>query len=194
MLLGPTGSGKTPLGLVCERSGLWGKRCAHFDFGAELRRIGAGARDAVRLPEADLQVVRESLRTGALLENENFHIARAILDAFVRNQAIEAGDLLLLNGLPRHLGQARDLDPYLQIGAVICLHCERDVVCGRIARDIGGDRAKRTDDSSEAIENKLRIFHERSAPLVDHYRQRQARIIEVTVSVDTSAEQVHRRL
>ncbi|MCX7427258.1 MAG: hypothetical protein NTW96_16720 [Planctomycetia bacterium] len=39
LLLGPTGSGKTPLGDLLERRGLGGRRCVHFDFGAHLRRI-----------------------------------------------------------------------------------------------------------------------------------------------------------
>ena len=37
LLLGPTGSGKTPLGDEIERRGLYGRRCLHFDFGASLR-------------------------------------------------------------------------------------------------------------------------------------------------------------
>jgi adenylate kinase family enzyme len=41
LLLGPTGSGKTPLGQVLERRGLWGHRCSHFDFGDNLREIVA---------------------------------------------------------------------------------------------------------------------------------------------------------
>jgi adenylate kinase family enzyme len=41
LLLGPTGSGKTPLGQVLEERGLWGHTCMHFDFGANLREIVA---------------------------------------------------------------------------------------------------------------------------------------------------------
>ncbi len=39
LLLGPTGSGKTPLGQALEKKGLAGRRCVHFDFGANLREI-----------------------------------------------------------------------------------------------------------------------------------------------------------
>ena len=39
LLIGPTGSGKTPLGELLERSGLWGRPCRHFDFGERMRRI-----------------------------------------------------------------------------------------------------------------------------------------------------------
>lgn len=39
LLLGSTGSGKTPLGDLIERRGLRGVRCLHFDFGVNLRKI-----------------------------------------------------------------------------------------------------------------------------------------------------------
>ena len=43
VLLGPTGSGKTPLGEWLEAKGLGGRRCHHFDFGTRLRRVATGA-------------------------------------------------------------------------------------------------------------------------------------------------------
>jgi adenylate kinase len=194
LLLGPTGSGKTPLGRLCEQKGLRGRRCAHFDFGEQLRRIGAGDADAVPLSKPDLQLVRESLRTGALLEDESFHVARAILQSFVRNRGLDVDDLLLLNGLPRHQGQARDLHPWVRVVAVVCLECEASVVRSRIALDTGGDRHGRSDDSAAEMERKLRIFRERSLPLLDHYREKNAKIIRITIGVDTTAEQAYRQL
>lgn len=41
VLLGPTGSGKTPLGHVFAARGFLNRRCAHFDFGENLRDNGA---------------------------------------------------------------------------------------------------------------------------------------------------------
>jgi hypothetical protein len=35
--LGPTGSGKTPLGDYLEERGLFGRRCVHFDFGEKFK-------------------------------------------------------------------------------------------------------------------------------------------------------------
>jgi adenylate kinase family enzyme len=194
LLLGPTGSGKTPLGRLCEKNGLWARRCAHFDFGEQLRRIDAAAADAVPLSEPDIEVVRESLRTGALLEDESFHVAAAILRSFVCERKLGEDDLLLLNGMPRHLGQARDLDPYVRVEAVIFLQCEVGDVCRRIALDTGGDRGERSDDSPGEIERKLQIFRNRSLPLVDHYRNRGARLIQINVGAHTTAEDVHREL
>ena len=41
LLVGPTGSGKTPLGNWLEQNGLRGVRAHHFDFGTNLRRVVA---------------------------------------------------------------------------------------------------------------------------------------------------------
>ena len=40
LLLGPTASGKTPLGKLIEERGLWDFRWVHFDFGAQMRKRG----------------------------------------------------------------------------------------------------------------------------------------------------------
>ena len=54
--------------------------------------------------------VQKVLKSGALLENETFHIAERILRAFMETSGVGPETLLVLNGLPRHLGQAADLD------------------------------------------------------------------------------------
>ena len=42
LLLGPTGSGKTPLGAALEEHGVCGRQCLHFDFGENLRACAEG--------------------------------------------------------------------------------------------------------------------------------------------------------
>lgn len=123
ILIGPTGSGKTPLGNVCQQKGLWGNRCRHFDFGEELRMITKQKVNPSFLTEHDFEVVTDSLRTGALLENEHFHIAKNILRAFAQESELRESDLLLLNGLPRHQGQASDIDSMVNIKTVLYLQC-----------------------------------------------------------------------
>jgi adenylate kinase len=74
LLLGPTGSGKSPLGDRLEARGLWSVRCAHFDFGANLRaeaadfgNIKAGDADPGEFTSAERAAILNSLATGALL-------------------------------------------------------------------------------------------------------------------------------
>ncbi len=190
LLLGPTGSGKTPFGRCCERKGLWGKRCAHFDFGEELRRIACEGVAGIGLAPRDLEVVNRSLATGALLERDDFHIARAIWKQFRTLKGLTENDLLLLNGLPRHRDQALAVDGFVDVFAVLCLECEADVVYRRIAGNSGGDRSGRVDDSRERVRKKLVVFRERTLPLVDHYRKRGAAVVRVNIKADTDAEHV----
>ena len=62
LLLGPTGSGKTPLGQVLEERGLWGHTSRHFDFGASLREIVA-----CNQPDTSIAAEDISLRAGKSL-------------------------------------------------------------------------------------------------------------------------------
>ena len=138
LLVGPTGAGKTPLGDALAKSGVGTRCCFHFDFGANLRRIAAGKDVPDTFDHDDLRIVREALTGGLLLENESFHIAKKILHAFMEDMAIGDRDMLILNGLPRHVGQARDTDRLVNIGAILSLECTPDIVRARIHHNTGG--------------------------------------------------------
>jgi len=194
LLLGPTGSGKTPLGDLIEERGLGSKRCAHFDFGAQLRAIDAVGVAPPGLADPDVAFIRKVLREAALLEDEHFRVARAILAAFVRDKGLAGDDLIVLNGLPRHVGQAHDVDALVRVQLVVVLECTAEVVKERIKLDAGGDRGERTDDSLEEIGRKLAIFRERTLPLIEHYRVQGARTEAIEVEVQTRPAAVHARL
>jgi len=190
LLLGPTGSGKTPFGNLCEQRGLWGGRCLHFDFGANLRKIGAHCSAPFLTPQ-DIEVILDSLRTGSLLKDEHFHIARSILIHFAAKNGMGPDSLLILNGLPRHAGQARAMDGLVDVRMVVHLSCSPGVAHKRIRLNSGGDRSGRTDDSLEEIERKLNLFNERTLPLLEFYRSRGARIERFEIAADTSPEEIH---
>jgi len=194
LLVGPTGSGKTPLGDYCEENGVWGKKCAHFDFGDHLRKI---ADNDIKLPlftDSDLTTVIDSLRTGVLLENENFQIARKILQGFIKENNLGDSDLLLLNGMPRHEGQASDMNGLVEMMMVLYLKCKAEVVCQRIECNSGGDRVQRIDDSIGEIEKKIEVFNQRTLPLLNYYRTKGIMVEAIEVDVGTSAQDMHERL
>ena len=195
LLLGPTGAGKTPLGDLLEREGLWHRRCCHFDFGERMRRTVVGGKAAnAGLGPADMEFLRSVLGSGALLENEQFHIAEKILRAFLAERRVAAGDLVVLNGLPRHAGQADDVAGIVNVRAVIELACPADVVQARIRANAGGDRAERRDDSDAAVRAKLAIYAGRTALLLDYYRRHAAAVLTVDVGAETTAQEVHAAL
>jgi len=189
LLLGPTASGKTPLGELLADRGLWGRRCLHFDFGSNLRDAAAGSQHKA-LPEKDIEVIRWSLQTGALLEDEHFPIAGRILSSFLTSSGAGADDLIVLNGLPRHAGQAERIEDVLHVAAVVYLQCTAEVVRERIRTNAGGDRSERVDDTPDDVPRKLDIFAQRTAPLLEHYRSRGADVICIDVQTDTTPEDI----
>ncbi len=148
LLLGPTGSGKTPLGDEIERRGLGGRRCCHFDFGANLRAAASGAAGEYGLSARELASVRASLETGALFEDDDVPIILKILDRFSEMACSSPGSRLVLNGLPRHRRQAEALAGVIAVERIVHLDANAAVIRGRILLDPAGDRARRTDDTA----------------------------------------------
>lgn len=182
LLLGPTGSGKSPLGDYIAQEGINGCRCLHFDFGHELRRIG----NALIAPDGFIQsehaFIQRVLSEGLLLEDEHFPIAEKILNHFFLSRGFRDGDVLVLNGLPRHTGQAREVSRCADIRYVFVLECRPEDICRRISCNSGGDRNGRTDDSREMIGKKLGIFRQRTEPLIHYYENSGAVIFRIPVS------------
>ena len=189
LLVGPTGSGKTPLGDLIERRGLWQARCLHFDFGANLREIVQRDRPDEWLGRKEVEFLKDVLQTGALLENERLYVAEQILRRFLAGRGADPQTVLLLNGLPRHAGQADDVDAILDVQTVILLRCSPETVAARIRSNVGGDRTGRADDDPRSIARRLALFDARTAPLLDRYRARGVKIhsIEVTAAMTADA-------
>ena len=194
LVLGPTGSGKTPLGQVMEERGLWGQPCSHFDFGANLREIVARDQSDESIRAEDIVLLRRMVQEGLLLEDEHFPLAARILRRFMAHQSPDPTTWIVLNGLPRHLGQAQAMEDVVEVRAVVYLACSAQVVAERIRGNVGGDRHRRDDDAPEAIRRKLAIFAERTAPLLHYYRSRQVRIETVEVGPRTTAEEMWRTI
>ena len=188
LLLGPTGAGKSPLGDRLAERGLHGRRCVHFDFGAQLRRVAQAG--GCGLSADDQAYVQKVLTEGALLEDETFYIARAILQDFMVENGVGAQDLVVLNGLPRHAGQARDVAAVLDVTCVVALECTAEVVHARIATNSGGDRGERIDDSVAQVAAKLELYAARTHPLLDHYRSKGVQLRLVPVGVDTTPDDI----
>ena len=159
-----------------------------------MRRIGRETEAFSGITTSEIDVIHHSLKTGALLEDQHFPIAAKILRRFIKTESLRTGDFVILNGLPRHTGQGKDVKNIIQIEMVIYLDCEPAVVLERIRRNTGGDRSGRKDDSLPAIENKLRIFHQRILPLLDYYRSQDVRIERIDMGVDTTPQDVLQQL
>lgn len=193
LLLGPTGAGKTPLGDWLEANRLWGRTCHHFDFGANLREIAASSPSDF-FSSDEIEFLKRVLIQGVLLEDKSFNLALKILHNFVARHRVQPEHWLILNGLPRHVGQARALESHVQIHAVVQLECDACVVRERLRRDTSGDRTGREDDDEKLVARKLAVYEERTRPLVAYYRERGAHLISIPIGIETQPSEIVQRL
>ena len=194
LLLGPTGVGKSPLGDVIAQNGLFGRMCRHLDFGSELRGVISGDRRSAAYSIAELDFIHGVLDRGLLLENEHFALAKKIITLYLDRVGFAQHDVLVLNGIPRHAGQANDIATIALIQAVVVLDCSADEVVCRIQENVGGDRTNRVDDNAELINKKLSIFRERTAPLIKHYTQLRCALYSISASADMTPSDAYRKV
>ena len=186
LLIGATGTGKTPFGEQLETQALWEKQYHHFDFGEQLRNAVSAKEKSTMLKHNDIERINSLLKSNSLLGDSDFHIAEKLLKQFIRDKAVSSvNSIIVLNGLPRHSGQADAVSAIVDIELIIYFSASASVIKDRIAYNSGGDRTDRTDDSVEEIENKLKIFRENTMPLISYYKKLDKTILEIDVDIDT---------
>jgi adenylate kinase len=194
LLLGPTGSGKTPLGRRLAEKGRAGRRVFHFDFGAELRAAAADEARSAGLDAAEIKVVKDSLASGALLEDDEFPVALRILRAFLERHRPAENDILVLNGLPRHEGQAERMKGLAAVRLVVVLEAAAGTLRRRISRDAGRDRAGRVDDTPAEVRKKLRLYERRTKPLIEYYAAQGVPVLRLKVGAADTGDDIYRAL
>jgi len=194
LLLGPTGSGKSPLGEHIAKNGLFGKKAHHLDFGAELRAILSQNDPSLPYTTSEIAFIKGVLEQGLLLEDRHFPLAKKIIHSFLERSCFSSNDVLILNGIPRHAGQANDIASIVAVRTLFILQCSFDSVFCRLRDNAGGDRTGRFDDDDELVDKKLRLFNERTTPLVDHYTKAGTTVIPIKISGTTTAEDAFRQI
>jgi adenylate kinase len=175
VILGPPGSGKgTQAKPLAARHGL-----TYVSTGQLLRQAGGEAKrymDKGELVPDELVVglVREAIGdAGYVLDGFPRNTAQAeALDAAVQRAgrrpphavAIEVPDEALVGRLSgRRICEAEGHEYHVEFRPP-----EREGIC-----DIDGSRLiRRADDEPDTIQNRLRVYHDQTAPLLDYYEQR----------------------
>ncbi len=179
---------------MIEERGLWESTWVHFDFGCRLRKIVAGELPDASIRGEDVALIGRLLETGGLLEHEHFPLAEQILRSFLAERAADRQTCVVLNGLPRHLDQANAVEAIVDISTVISLRCTQETVLRRVFSDVGGDRRERFDDNPELVVARLIQFHERTAPLLQHYRSIDVPVRQIVVTAAMTADEIWRIL
>jgi adenylate kinase len=159
VLLGAPGSGKgTQAALLVEDLGL-----PHISTGELLRSaVKAGTELGVKA-----KVVMDR---GELVSDD---IMLGLIEERLSQPDAQAG--FILDGYPRNLAQARALDELLdRIGQPVdeALQIDVDVeqVIARIARRAAEEG--RSDDTEEVARNRMSVYADQTAPVVDYYAQK----------------------
>ncbi|MGV9866902.1 adenylate kinase [Rhodococcus koreensis] len=154
VLLGPPGAGKgTQAAILSEKLGV-----PHISTG-DLFRANIGQATPLGLE------AKKYLDAGDLVPSE---ITNNMVKARVAEP--DAANGFLLDGFPRTVDQAQALEAILaelntKLDAVLSFIVDEDVVVERmLARG-------RADDKEDVIRNRLRVYREETAPLLDYYKE-----------------------
>lgn len=153
LFIGPPGAGKgTQAGRVADRLGI-----PHISTGDMFRHhVAAGT-------ELGKQVK-------AIMEAGDY-VPDSITVAMLKERIAEddAAGGFILDGFPRTIAQVEALDELIGedgLDKVVLFRVDNDVLVERmLARG-------RADDNEETIRNRLKVYEEQTAPLIDLYRER----------------------
>jgi adenylate kinase len=159
LLLGPQGAGKGTQGkLIASEHGI-----PHVATGDMLRAAMAAGTELGR-------AVKPIYDAGGLVPDD-------LMIALIRERLgdEDAREGFVLDGFPRTMPQAEALEEMLrEIGRELDVALEFQVP-DQVGRERMLKRAAeegRTDDTPEAIHERLRLYHEETEPLIEYYRTR----------------------
>jgi adenylate kinase len=175
LIMGPPGAGKgTQSGRIAEEYGV-----EHITTGDALRSN----------KEMDISHLDAEYDTPGAYMDAGDLVPDAVVDAIV-DEALEAAGGFVLDGYPRNPDQAEALDGMTDLDVVLVLEVSREVLIERLTGrrvdpetgenyhvefNMPDDEAvqdrlvQREDDTREAVENRLDVFENETAPVIEHY-------------------------
>ena len=150
LFLGPPGAGKgTQANLFCKKYGL-----IHLSTGDLLRdEVSSGSVLGIKAAEI--------MNKGELVSDE-------LVLSIVEGRLVNINEGWLLDGFPRNVNQANSLKNLLEkinqpLDAVICIKVSDDYLVNRLLS------RGRQDDNEQVITNRLKIYKEKTSPLIEAY-------------------------
>ncbi|WP_276272627.1 adenylate kinase [Haloarcula litorea] len=179
LILGPPGAGK-------------GTQSANLAEEYDVEHVTTG--DALRANkdmdisdmDTEYDTPRQYMEAGDLVPD-------AVVNAIVA-EALSQADGFVLDGYPRNLEQAEELEGMTDLDVILSLEVSREELvdrltgrrvcddCGAnyhvefnppetegVCDQCGGELVQRDDDNEESVRNRLDVFDENTAPVIDHY-------------------------
>lgn len=160
VILGPQGSGKsTQAKLLADHLGI-----AHISTGKLLRAISRDSKNPLH------SIVKKEMDLGGLVSNA---VVNKVLNQAVEKALSHGG--FIVDGTPRKLDQLIDLDELL--------HLHNQKINIAIFVDVSIEESKkrllkraeiehRSDDTPQAIDKRLEIYHNETTPVLNEYEKR----------------------
>ena len=180
LILGPPGAGKgTQSSNIADEFGV-----GHVTTGDALR---ANKDMDILDMDTEYDTPRAYMEAGDLVPD-------AVVNAIVE-EALTSADGFVLDGYPRNMDQADELEGMTDLDVILSLSVGREELvdrltgrrvcddCGAnfhvefdqpeaegVCDECGGELIQRDDDNEESVKNRLDVFDEDTAPVIDHYR------------------------
>lgn len=194
VIFGPPGSGK-------------GTYASRLEKRLGIPHISTGdlVREEIRNQTPLGKTIETYSSSGTLVPDE------IITEMLKKRVSSEVSKGFILEGYPRTVGQAKELEKITKIDAVVNLKVPDKVIvdrlsarlqcksCGAIYNErtlkpkvpgkcdkCGGELFRRVDDQPEVIRERLKVYQEASEPVVDYYRSRN--LLKDVVNEDPNAD------
>jgi adenylate kinase len=163
ILLGPPGAGKgTQATRMMDKYGL-----VQLSTGDMLR-------DAIAKGTELGKKAKSIMDAGKLVED-------SIILGMIRERLVDGNrkNGVILDGFPRTLTQAEELDAMLVdmelgIDHVIEMQVDEQMLADRIVKRAAESEQVRDDDTVEVLQQRLKVYHDSTAPIIPYYRDKGA--------------------
>ena len=185
IFLGPPGAGK-------------GTQAARIEVAYEIPQLSTGdmLRAAVAEGTETGRQAKDIMARGDLVPDD---VVVGIISE--RIQAADCANGFILDGFPRNVSQARALDGVLvekgvNLDAVIELAVDPEILIARILKRAQESAdGPRDDDTEEALQHRLRVYEEQTAPVADFYAEKGIlRTLDGMQEIDEVTQQIRSAL
>ena len=185
IFLGPPGAGK-------------GTQAARIEAAYEIPQLSTGdmLRAAVAAGTETGRQAKDIMARGDLVPD---NVVVGIISE--RIQAADCANGFILDGFPRNVSQARALDGVLvekgvNLDAVIELAVDPEILIARILKRAQESAdGPRDDDTQEALQHRLRVYEEQTAPVADFYAEKGIlRTLDGMQEIDEVTQQIRSAL
>jgi len=185
IFLGPPGAGK-------------GTQAARIELAYEIPQLSTGdmLRAAVAAGTETGRQAKDIMARGDLVPDD---LVVGIISE--RIQAADCANGFILDGFPRNVSQARALDGVLvekgvNLDAVIELAVDPQILIARILKRAQESAdGPRDDDTEEALQHRLRVYEEQTAPVADFYAEKGIlRTLDGMQEIDEVTQQIRSAL